>query len=171
MTQVQYSMSALSVAILVWYVRGPWIPPMSLLAAQQLSQEERLAVGPGEHPAQRLVGLAAQHVMRDLYDRGLVEGAQPDLDRAHRVQPADGFPGGIWQFPGAQCQQPADRVRGQPLRQRDHRAGGGGIRRPISGEAEQGAGVVPEDGPGGARLEVVLGPVVRVNVDPHQVSL
>ena len=95
--------------------------------AQQLGQQERLAVDPAEHLPQRLIGLAAEHVTGDLRDCGLIERAEPDLGRARRLQPADRVLRGVRQLPPAQRQQPADLVGCQPPGQRDQGAGGGGV--------------------------------------------
>jgi hypothetical protein len=95
---------------------------------EQLGQQERLAVGPGKHLPQRFIRLAAQHVVRDLRDRGLIKGAQPDLGRARRFQSANRFPRDLRQLTIAQRKQPADPVRGQPPGQRGHRTGGRRVR-------------------------------------------
>jgi len=65
--------------------------------------------------------------VHDLRDRGFIQRAQPDLSRARRFQPVDRLTCRIWQFPRAQRQQPADRVRSESSGQCGQGASGSGV--------------------------------------------
>jgi hypothetical protein len=80
-------------------------------AAEQLDEQERLAVHAVQHPAQGRIWRGAEDVAGDLADGVLIEPGQVQRQGACRLQPRDRRQHRRTGIAGANGQQPQDAVR------------------------------------------------------------